>query len=627
MQRHPVRNGMRRLLPALDTQASRVYYVECRCIQALNNGGSGKYNRRGTMSATQRVAVVALILAIGLAGVQPAVGRTAIDASGGGVTVVPAGNAFTYQGYLTDGGSPANGPYDFTFGLYADAAGTQWVTDAAPVGDLPVVNGLFTALVDLTDSMYGDIHFYLNGEARYLKIGVRPGASTGAYTYLWPLQALTPVPYAQALPGLHTVQNDVSPNVVGGYPWNSVNVNAVGGAIGGGGRSTNMNSVTDDYGTVSGGQGNTAGQEAAVGGGVDNTANGWQAAIGGGGGNSAAGTQAAIAGGGGNVAAGQWAAIGGGDVNYANATASTVVGGEGNTADGLYATVGGGRSNYAGGDYSFAAGRRAKAYNHGSFVWADSTDADFSSSNTNQFRVRATNGAEFIANSTGYGARFENGNASGDGVRAYGNVSNGNNYAALYAFNTGTSPAVYANTTAGTYAGYFADPIYVNGGCIGCILVYIARNDGAEALEMGDVVAATGVEDPLAGSVSPVLRVRLAGQGLGVAGVVLGRAEVSRETKEGQALDTATRAAGPAAAGDYLFVVVQGIAQVKADASAGPIAPGARLAAADSAGHARALRSRMLDGMLVVEGAPSIGIALGPLDAGYGLIPVLVTLR
>ena len=40
--------------------------------------------------------------------------------------------------------------------------------------------------------------------------------------------------------------------------------------------------------------GNTAGQEAAVAGGVDNTANGWQAAIGGGGGDSAAGTEAVI---------------------------------------------------------------------------------------------------------------------------------------------------------------------------------------------------------------------------------------------------------------------------------------------------------------------------------------------
>jgi len=260
----------------------------------------------------QRVGVAAVVLAVlVLAGVPPAIGKVqgegpaAIGASAGSVTLVPAGNAFTYQGYLTDGGSPANGLYDFSFGLYADAGGTQWVTNAAPVGDLPVVNGLFTARVDLTDPMYGDIHFYLNGEARYLKIGVRPGASSGAYTYLSPLQELTPVPYAQALPGLHTVQNDVSPNVVGGYPWNSVSVTAVGTTIAGGGQSGNTNSVTADFGTVGGGQGNTAGQEAAVAGGVDNTAGGTQAAIGGGGGNTAGGTQAAIAGGGGNVAAGR----------------------------------------------------------------------------------------------------------------------------------------------------------------------------------------------------------------------------------------------------------------------------------------------------------------------------------
>ena len=78
-----------------------------------------------------------------------------------------------HQGHLPTAAARANGLYDFSFGLYADAAGTQWVTSAAPVGDLPVVNGLFTALVDLTDAMYGDIHFYLNGEARYLRIGVR----------------------------------------------------------------------------------------------------------------------------------------------------------------------------------------------------------------------------------------------------------------------------------------------------------------------------------------------------------------------------------------------------------------------------------------------------------------------
>jgi hypothetical protein len=579
------------------------------------------------MNGRRWVAVAAVMLAVVLAGVPPAAGTAAIGAAGGSVTVVPAGNAFTYQGYLTDGGSPANGPYDFVFGLYADPGGTQWVTDAAAVGNLPVVNGLFTARVDLTDAMYGDIHFYLNGEARYLRIGVRPGASSGAYTYLLPLQELTPVPYAQALPGLHTIQNDVSPNVVGGYPWNSVNVNAVGAAIGGGGQSGNYNNVTASYGAISGGQGNTAGQEAAVAGGVDNTANGWQAAIGGGGGNSAGGTQAVVAGGGGNVAAGQWAAIGGGDVNYANDLGSTVAGGEGNTGDGQYSMVAGGRSNYAGGDYSFAAGLRAKAYNLGSFVWADATDVDFASTANNQFRVRAAAGAEVIGNNSDYGARFENQSTTGDGVRAMGNVSNGNYYAALYAYNSGSSPAVYANTTTGTYAGYFADPIYVNGGCVGCALLYVGRNGGDAPLEPGDVVAAAGLDEPLAGTADSVLRVVRAGAGDTPLGVVQSRATVTSSVKDGQRLDSADRAEGAAAPGDLLFIVVQGMAQVKVDAAAGPITAGTRLAAADRAGYARALRSQVLNGMMVVERAPSIGIALAAPNSGTGLVAVMVTLR
>lgn len=44
------------------------------------------------------------------------------------------------------------------------------------------------------------------------------------------------------------------------------------------------------------------------------------------------------------------------------------------------------------GDFSLAAGRRAKVNHVGSFVWADSTNADFSSTADNQFRIRAANG-------------------------------------------------------------------------------------------------------------------------------------------------------------------------------------------------------------------------------------------
>jgi hypothetical protein len=334
-----------------------------------------------------------------------------------------AGNAITYQGYLTDGGSPANGVYDFAFSLYADAAGTQWVGDAAVVQDQWVVDGLFTVMPDFTVPGYGDIHFYFNGEARYLRIGVRPGASTGAFTYLSPLQPLTPAPYAQALPGLHTIQNGTSPNVVGGYPWNSVGLNVVGATISGGGTETEANAVhgdygtvggggsnraTDPYATVGGGWGNHAGNGnvvmddahyATVGGGFENVASNVYATVGGGEWNEATGIFSTVAGGQHNVATGGVAAVCGGTNNEALGNSATVAGGYSNTASGMYAMVPGGNQNTAQGSYSFAAGRQAKAYNTGCFVWGDnSTTSDVNCSNDNRWVARTTGGVYFYTN-------------------------------------------------------------------------------------------------------------------------------------------------------------------------------------------------------------------------------------
>ena len=78
---------------------------------------------------------------------------------------------------------------------------------------------------------------------------------------------------------------------------------------------------------------------------------------------------------------------------------ATIGGGDGNSATGAYATVPGGQNNSAA-TYSMAAGRRAKAVNTGSFVWADSINADFSSTVDNQFAIRAATG-QFIANDAG----------------------------------------------------------------------------------------------------------------------------------------------------------------------------------------------------------------------------------
>jgi hypothetical protein len=521
-----------------------------------------------------------------------------------------AGNAFTYQGYLTDGGSPANGTYDFVFSLYADLAGTQWVATAPALGDVPVADGVFTVQPDFTDPLYGDIHFYFNGEARYLKIGVRPGSSVSSYTYLTPLQALTPTPYAQALPGLHTIQNNTSPNVVGGYAWNSVNVNAVGAAIGGGGNETDRNVVNGNYGTVGGGAGNQA--------------DGLLSVIGGGSYNAATGTNATVAGGN-NNRSGSYAFVGGGSINWATGTGSTIGGGGLNTAGGQNATIPGGLSNSAGGNRSFAAGYRAKANHDGSFVWADSTEADFASTATNRFEVRATGGTRFQANSSSYGMYVDN-DGIGDGIRAYANTSSAA-WAGVYAYNTGTGSGVFADTASGTYSGYFMDNIYVAGNCYGCTLAYLAFNGGGEPLEAGDLAAVGGVEDPLEGASVPVLRVQLAAAGDTVVGVVQSRAAISTGDREGQTLQSAERVAGAAAPGEYLFIVVSGLAQVKVDADVGAIVAGQRLTAANRVGHARTLHSRVLDGMEVAEGAPLVGIALAPLESGTGLIPVLVTLR
>ncbi len=100
----------------------------------------------------------------------------------------PAGTAFTYQGRLSDGGTPAIGAYDFTFKLFdADVAGAQ-VGGPIALEDVVVTDGLFTVQLD-----FGVVY---DGSARFLEVGVRPGASTGGFTILTPRERLNPTPYA-----------------------------------------------------------------------------------------------------------------------------------------------------------------------------------------------------------------------------------------------------------------------------------------------------------------------------------------------------------------------------------------------------------------------------------------------
>jgi trimeric autotransporter adhesin len=186
--------------------------------------------------------------------------------------------------------------------------------------------------------------------------------------------------------------NETGPNILGGHSENNVAAGVHGAVIGGGGRQQSPNAVTDSYGTIGGGVGNSTGNGLGAGDGGQTVGGGYS--------NAAVAFSATVGGGNTNTAIGEFATVGGGFINAASGDRATVGGGCSNAAAGAFATVSGGYGNSAGNDYTFAAGRQAKANNPGVFAWADSTAADFHVSVNNRFAARASGGVYFHTNST-----------------------------------------------------------------------------------------------------------------------------------------------------------------------------------------------------------------------------------
>ncbi len=135
-----------------------------------------------------------------------------------------------------------------------------------------------------------------------------------------------------------------------------------------------------------------SGQASAVSGGFNNLAGASYAVVGGGFSNNSTNDYATVGGGGNNIAGVRSSTVAGGFQNHALGLDSTVGGGYANTASGKESTVPGGYHNRATGDYSFAAGQAAVASAQGSMVFADSQAADFVSTTSNEFAIRAQNG-------------------------------------------------------------------------------------------------------------------------------------------------------------------------------------------------------------------------------------------
>jgi hypothetical protein len=364
------------------------------------------------------------------------------------VPTVPAlaqDSTITYQGQLQEGDQPFSGTANLQFLLF------DQLTDGSQVGptetrtNWPVENGLFQVELDFGavafDGSERFLEVWVNGAPLSPRQAVRPApialhalnvsaggegstpfsvnADTGTIEYLFDDQVI------RFEPGKNQSSFGFSPRIVMGHVNNTA---ARGGAVVSGGGSNDFpNQASGFFSTVSGGMGNTAGDNSGlnnystIGGGLQNTASSFAGTIAGGTQNEVTENDGTIGGGTDNTSSGRAASIVGGEVNTASGRAASVAGGERNTASARGSAVGGGGNNCAGGSFSWAGGKSAKVRpgtgsgdaglgcfgvplsgdtkgDNGTFIWADDENADFVSTGANQFLVRAAGGVGINTN-------------------------------------------------------------------------------------------------------------------------------------------------------------------------------------------------------------------------------------
>jgi hypothetical protein len=103
-------------------------------------------------------------------------------------TLLAQGTAFTYQGRLDNNGSPANGSYDLTFGLFSVSNGPGQVGITLTNLSTGVNGGLFMTTLDFGPGIF-------TGTNLWLEIAVRTNGAAG-FSTLSPRRQLTPTPYA-----------------------------------------------------------------------------------------------------------------------------------------------------------------------------------------------------------------------------------------------------------------------------------------------------------------------------------------------------------------------------------------------------------------------------------------------
>ena len=395
------------------------------------------------------------------------------------------GTAFTYQGRLNDGVGPANGTYDLRFAIYDAASGGVLQGNILTNTTTVVSKGLFTVTLDFGNLFSGadrwleiGVRTSSSASAEFTTLSPRQALTSTPYA----IQAANAVS-ANSVAAANIIGTLPSSSISGAYAGAVTFNNVANSFTGSGSGLTGVDAVKfgglapENYWRLNGnnvglgqvlGSTNNQAVEIVVNGRramrLEPTTNGPPNVIGGSSNNSvAAGVYGATIGGGYDNSvqlSASGSTIGGGSFNRmeTNAAFSTIGGGSfhiiysgaGNSTIGggsdhrietnaALSTISGGKFNRSigslatipGGDYNiastnaFAAGHRAQAKHQGSFVWADATEADFASTGTNQFLIRAVGGVGINTNSLSGAALNVAGNVVAKTVQAIDFIGNG----------------------------------------------------------------------------------------------------------------------------------------------------------------------------------------------------------
>jgi hypothetical protein len=128
---------------------------------------------------------------------------------------VPLGTAWTYQGELSQSGSPANGLHDMIFTLWAEPLGGALVGNIVCKPGVQVTNGRFSTQLD-----FGALPA---AQGLFLQIEVRPTTGRACndgtdLVALLPRQQLTPTPYALSAVSAGTAGVATNAQQLGGQP-------------------------------------------------------------------------------------------------------------------------------------------------------------------------------------------------------------------------------------------------------------------------------------------------------------------------------------------------------------------------------------------------------------------------